>query len=233
MNVQSTKGSNRLQSPLSTLLFFTRQPKTYTAAIFDLDGVIVDTAGYHFAAWARLADGLGFTLPPEAGQQIKGATRPQSLEIVLSAGGLQLSEDEKSRLLESTQADYRRYIQTLGPPNLLPGVLVYLQTLKRAGVAIGLGSSSRSAAIILAQLGLLEYFDTLVTGSQITFPKPHPEVFLTAAHNLGHRPQSCVVFEDSQAGLTAAKAAGMLAIGVGAAADLPQADLVIPGFAIE
>jgi len=230
LNVQSTTGSNRLQSPLSTLLLFTRQPAGYTAAIFDLDGVIVNTAGYHFSAWARLASELGFTLPFEVSHQIKGATRRNSLEIVLSAGGLQLSEAKKSHLLEVTRTEYRDYIQTLTPSDLLPGVTGYLQMLKQAGVAIGLGSSSRSAASILARLELLSYFDAIVTGSEVNKPKPHPEVFLTAARKLGHSPQSCVVFEDSQAGLTAAKTAGMLSVGVGNPADLPQADLVILNF---
>ena len=230
MSSQDQTGSSRLSSPLSTLFLFTKQAAVYDTAIFDLDGVITATSEYHFAAWSSVAARLGFQLPLSANVQIKGATRQRSLEIVLNHGGLELPEIEKINLLEQTQSDYLKYIQTMGAGNLIPGIDRYIRQLREAGVKIGLGSSSRNATAILSQLGLINLFDVVVDGNAVHLSKPHPQVFLTAAELLGKSSKTCVVFEDSQAGLIAAKASGMLAIGVGEVEDFPQADLVIHNF---
>ncbi len=200
------------------------------AAIFDLDGVVVNTAPYHYLTWKRVAAGLGFDFTLQDNERIKGATRLQSLEIVLAAGGLALSEAEKARLVEQTRAEYLQHIHTLTEADQLPGVAGFIRRLRAQGIRIGLGSASQQARLILAQIKLAGLFDAVVDGKNGLKPKPDPQVFLHAAHLLGVAPAACVVFEDAQAGLLAARAAGMLAVGVGRTADLPAADCIIPGF---
>lgn len=196
--------------------------------IFDLDGVIVDTAKYHFLAWKRLAAELGFDFTEEHNERLKGVSRMASLEILLSVGGIQhLSDDEKHRLAERKNQWYVEYIEKLTPSEILPGFLSLLDFLKNHEVKVAVGSASKNARTILSGLGLLDRFDALVDGNRITEAKPDPQVFVLAADDMGVPYHACVVVEDAEAGIEAARRAGMICIGVGNPAILGNADIVV------
>lgn len=203
----------------------------YRAALFDLDGVIVDTAKYHYLAWKRLANELGFEFTEHDNERLKGVSRMRSLELLLEIGGLALDEAAKVALTEKKNKWYVEYIRSIDASELLPGARECLLALRERGVKTGLGTASKNAPLILSNLGITSLFDAVIDGNKATKAKPDPEVFLLGARELGVRPEACVVFEDAEAGLQAAKAAGMYAVGVGRADVLKSADDVIGGLA--
>ncbi|WP_426350102.1 beta-phosphoglucomutase [Alloiococcus sp. CFN-8] len=200
------------------------------ACLFDLDGVIVDTAKYHYLAWKRLADELGFQFTEEDNERLKGVSRMASLDILLSIGGIAASDEEKEEMAAKKNQWYVDYITKLKEDEILPGVKEFLTTLRNNDIKIALGSASKNSMIILENLKLVPYFDAIVDGNKVSKAKPDPEVFLLGAKELGVSPSACVVFEDAEAGIEAAKRAGMRAIGIGEPSILKEADKVVPGF---
>ena len=199
--------------------------------IFDLDGVIVDTAKYHYLAWKELADSLGIRFTKQENERLKGVSRIRSLEIILEIGGLTLSESQKQIYLEQKNNRYLEYIRKLKEEEILPGAKQFLLDSHTAGYRIALGSASKNTMLILEMLRITDLFDSIIDGNKVTKAKPDPEVFLKGAEELGIAPSECVVFEDAEAGVLAAHNAGMLAVGIGSRERLPDADLNIPGFA--
>lgn len=201
------------------------------AIIFDLDGVIVDTAIFHYQAWKRLANEYGFDFTLEHNERLKGVSRLESLDILLSVGGIEIkSDEEKNRIANKKNEWYREYILKMTPNDILPGVKNFLVDLKNSNYKIAIGSSSKNTNTLLERIGFDTFFDAVVDGLQISKSKPDPEVFLKAAQKLDVDPKNCIVFEDAVAGIEAAKRAGMIAIGVGKYENLPNADKVIPDF---
>lgn len=200
------------------------------ACIFDLDGVIVDTASHHFVAWRQLADELGVPFSEEDNEALKGVSRVDSLEYILSKGGLVLDAATKVRLMDRKNAHYLELAGQTTPEDALPGVVNLIDELKASGIKVALGSSSKNAEMILTRLNLIDRFDALVDGNHITLSKPDPEVFLMGAKALNLAPEQCLVFEDAQSGIDAANAGGFPVIGVGNAVSLSKAAAVIPGF---
>jgi len=197
------------------------------AAIFDLDGVIIDTAHYHYIAWKRLASEFNINLTIEHNELLKGVSRIRSLEIILEIGNVQLSEEEKERYANKKNAWFVDYIESIRPEEIFPGVPELIQALRGKGIKIALASSSKNAPRVIELLKIEGLFDTLVDGTMITHSKPHPEIFLLAASRLGVPPAECLVFEDAEAGVEAALAAGMKCVGVGSPAQLGKATQVI------
>lgn len=184
-------------------------------AIFDLDGVIVDTAKYHFYAWRELANELGFEFTAKDNERQKGVSRMQSLEVLLEVGGITgLSDQEKENLASKKNARYIEMLDRLDKSELLEGAEAYLKKLRSEGVRISLGSASKNAPFILEKLGITDLFDAIVDGNDVAKAKPAPDVFLRAAEVLGLDPADCCVFEDSQAGIDAARAAGCSIIAI-------------------
>jgi beta-phosphoglucomutase len=201
------------------------------ACIFDLDGVIVDTAKYHYLAWKRLAKELGFEFTEKDNERLKGVSRMESLEILLSVGGIRIDDENvKLQLAEKKNKWYVEYINQMTKEEILPGVIEFLELLKSAGIKIAIGSASKNTITILERIGLKDFFDAIIDGTKISKAKPDPEVFLKAAEELGVRPEECCVFEDAVAGIQAAKSAGMKVIGVGDPTILKDADKVIQSF---
>ncbi len=200
------------------------------ACIFDLDGVIVDTAKYHYLAWNRLAKDLGFEFLPEHNERLKGVSRMRSLEILLEVGGLTFSAAEKERMAARKNEWYLEYIRKMTPDEILPGVLKFLSEIRNAGVKTALGSASKNAPLILQQVKITQFFDAIIDGNKVNKAKPDPEVFLKAAEELGVDPSLCIVFEDAEAGVEAALNGNMRCVGVGSPEVLNRANLVIPGF---
>lgn len=200
------------------------------ACIFDLDGVIVDTASHHFVAWRRLADELGVPFSIDDNEALKGVSRLDSLEYILHKGGLVLDPSTKVRLMERKNTHYLKLAGKTTPSDALPGVVELLDTLKAQGVKVALGSSSKNAEMILTRLNLIDRFDALVDGNHITLSKPDPEVFISGAKALGLEREHCLVFEDAQSGIDAAIAGGFPVIGIGSPEVLSKAVAVIAGF---
>jgi len=198
------------------------------ACIFDLDGVIVDTATYHYKAWKRLANSLGFDFTHEQNEQLKGISRMDSLDLVLGWGNTQKSDSEKLQLAQQKNAWYLEFIGQMKADEILPGVRQFIEELKAAGIRIALGSASKNSAEILERTGISDFFDVIVDGNSVTRSKPDPEVFSRGAELLGLAPESCVVIEDAAAGIEAAHRAGMKVIGIGDPEVLKNADLVLP-----
>ena len=196
-------------------------------AIFDLDGVLVDTAKYHYLAWKRLAEELGFDFTEADNELLKGVSRIRSLEILLKTGGVAMTDDEKERAAARKNAWYVEYLYTLDEAALLPGTRNYLLKLRENGIRIALGSASKNAPLILERLNIAVFFDAVIDGNSVSKAKPDPEVFLKGAESLGLIPAQCVVFEDALAGIEAAKAGGMRVIAVGNPKLLPGADRYI------
>lgn len=193
-------------------------------AIFDLDGVIVDTAKYHYLAWKELAKRLGFDFKESDNERLKGVSRMRSLEILLEVGGITADEEEKQKMAEEKNNRYVEMLQNLDKSELLEGAEEYLSKLKSEGVLISLGSASKNAPLILDKLGITDLFDAIVDGNSVSKAKPDPEVFLKGAEMLGLSPSDCVVFEDSQAGIEAARNAGCGVIAVDKGGVLYDAD---------
>lgn len=183
--------------------------------IFDLDGVIVDTAKYHFLAWKKLANQLGFEFTEEQNEMFKGVSRKRCLEILLDIGNVEATQDQFDAWMVEKNKDYLAYIDSMDESEILPGVTKVLNLLKSHKLPIALGSASKNAQPILEKVGLLPYFDTIVDGNNVTKAKPDPEVFVLAARQLGVTSEDCVVFEDSVAGIQAANIANMISIGIG------------------
>lgn len=202
---------------------------TMRGAIFDLDGVIVDTAKYHYLAWRSLAERLGFEFTAADNERLKGVSRVESLKILLEIGGVEAGEAERLKMAEEKNKEYVEYISRLEPAEILPGAKEYLQQLRQQGVKIALGSASKNAAFILDRLGIAELFDAVIDGTKVSKAKPDPEVFLAASEALGLAPADCVVFEDAAAGVEAGKAAGCRVVGIGSSEVLFAADRVIRG----
>ncbi|MDL5050842.1 beta-phosphoglucomutase [Oscillatoria amoena NRMC-F 0135] len=198
------------------------------AVIFDLDGVLVDTATYHYLAWKRLAAELGIDLSPEMNEQLKGVSRMDSLEIILKIKGLKFPDHEKIQLAERKNNWFTGYINAMSEHELFDGVQELLNDLKSHRVMTGLASSSKNAATVLNRIKLESAFDTIVDGTMITHSKPHPEIFLKAAQNLHIPAETCIVVEDAEAGIDAARLAGMKVVGIGLAKQLSAADAVVP-----
>ena len=194
------------------------------AFIFDLDGVIVDTAKYHYLAWRELAIQLGFDFTMEQNERLKGVSRVRSLEILLDLGKVHLEEDQKSKYLKEKNEQYLQYIAKMDHSEILPGIDDLLHYLKLNKVPFSLGSASKNARLILETLDLIDLFDAIVDGNDVSTAKPDPEVFLIAAQKLGVQPEDCIVIEDAQAGIEAANKAGMVSIGIGDAGVLHEAD---------
>ncbi len=200
------------------------------ACLFDLDGVIVDTAKYHFLAWKTLADELGISFTEENNELLKGVSRMQSLEIILNLGKRTLTDQEKLRFADKKNQVYLDYIYRMQADELLPGAKEFIEEIKQNGMSVALGSASKNAPLILQQLKIENLFDAVVDGNEVMEAKPDPEVFLKGAKALKADPRNCVVFEDAMAGVEAARNAGMFCIGIGDPTTLSQADHVIPGF---
>ena len=203
---------------------------TKKAFIFDLDGVIVDTAKYHFLAWQKLADEIGVNFTPEHNEELKGVSRVRSLEIILALGNITAAQEDKNRWLYKKNVDYLAYIEKMDTSEILPAVYETLALIKRKDQFIALGSASKNARPILEKVNLLSFFDAIVDGNDVTNAKPDPEVFLQAAKLVGVTNENCIVFEDSQAGIKAANTANMISIGIGDAIVLKEAKYCFPNF---
>jgi beta-phosphoglucomutase len=199
------------------------------ACIFDLDGVIVDTARYHFLAWKKLADLLGINFTEEDNERLKGVSRLESLDIILDIGGRKISSDQKAQFAKLKNDWYTGYINKMTPEEILPGSLGFINELKNAGIRVAVGSASKNTPMILEKTDMKELFDAVADGNIVTRAKPDPEVFLLAADLLETKPENCIVFEDAIAGVQAAINAGMACIGVGSPDVLTNANFVISG----
>lgn len=197
------------------------------ACIFDLDGVLVDTAHYHFLAWKRLAREFDYELTEELNEQLKGVSRIKSLEIILKHAQVSVTEQQKQALAARKNEWFTGYVHKMKPDELFPGVRELFSRLRSDNIKIGLASSSKNAQTIIKILGIRDDFNVVVDGNMIVNSKPDPEIFLLAAEKLNTAPEACVVFEDAEAGVEAARAAGMKCVGIGSAAQLKKATRVV------
>lgn len=200
----------------------------YKCAIFDLDGVLVDTAKYHYLAWKELADELGFQFTKVDNERLKGVSRMTSLHILLEVGQMEeaFTDEEKQEMADRKNKRYVEFISKIDASEVLEGVFPVLEQLKERLIKITLGSASKNAGLILEKTGLKSYFDVIIDGNDVEKVKPDPEVFTRSADALHIPYEKCVVFEDSQAGIAAAKCAQMMAVGIGEREHLPEADVV-------
>jgi beta-phosphoglucomutase len=202
---------------------------TIKACIFDLDGVIVDTAKYHYLAWKELSDEMGFEFTEIDNERLKGVSRMASLDILLSIGGIELSEDKKLELADHKNKQYLNFVTNMPPDDILPGAREFLNEVRAAGIKTALGSASKNALTILNRLGLTQLFDAIIDGNKVSKAKPDPEVFLKGAEALMIDPKYCVVFEDAEAGIEAAIAGNMKCVGIGSPENVGKANIVIEG----
>jgi beta-phosphoglucomutase len=200
------------------------------AFIFDLDGVIVDTAKFHFLAWKKLADSLNINFTHEINEQLKGVSRVRSLEIILSQGNVPASQEDKNKWLAQKNEDYLAFVHQMDKSEILPRVEEVLQFLKANNQYVVLGSASKNARPILEKVNILHYFDALVDGNDVTNAKPDPEVFLQGANQVQVAYQDAIVFEDSVAGIQAANVAGMTSVGIGEKEVLHESDFCFRDF---
>ena len=201
------------------------------AFIFDLDGVIVFTDKFHYQAWKKMADEMGIYFDETINNRLRGVSRAESLEIILERyEGPALSQEKKAELMESKNHTYRELLASMTPADVADEVRETLAELHKRGYKLALGSSSKNAKFILEKGDLLDAFDAISDGTNITKSKPDPEVFLKAAEFLGEKPEDCFVVEDAYAGIDAAKNAGMQAVGIGDAAGYEKADKRIQSF---
>lgn len=197
--------------------------------IFDLDGVIVDTAVFHYQAWKKLAEVLGIPFSEEDNEQLKGVSRVKSFDILLSLGDIEMSEEEKLPYLERKNASFVELIRQMQPNDILPGVREFIVANKEVGRKIVLGSASKNALMVLQNIRLNEVFDAIIDGNKVIAAKPDPEVFIKGANAVNSEPEACIVFEDAVAGVKAAKNAGMHCVGIGDPKVLVEADWVVRG----
>ena len=193
--------------------------------LFDLDGVIVDTAVFHFQAWRRCAQKLGGDFTEAQNEELKGVSRVDSLKKIIEWTGASVTADEFEALMVEKNEWYLELVQELSAADGLPGAVAFLQHAHAQGIKIALGSASKNAPMILDKMGLTPLFDAIIDGNNVINGKPHPEVFLKGAAALGLNPEECVVFEDSIAGVQAAKTGGMSCVGIGAPETLEGADV--------
>ena len=203
----------------------------YKALLFDLDGVLVDTAKYHYLAWKQIADELGVPFDEEANEAFKGVSRSDCMDMLVDMGGLEMDADEKAAYCDSKNDLFTDFIMRMDADEILPGVREFIEDAKAEGYLIGLGSASKNAPTILAQVGLTGLFDAIVDGTMVSKAKPDPEVFAVGAELLGTPPEQTIVFEDAVAGVDAAHRAGMKAVGISPRPQLGDAELTIPTFA--
>ena len=200
--------------------------------IFDLDGVICNTAKYHYLAWKELADDLHIPFNMQDNERLKGVSRMASLDIILSLGNQEnIPKEEKLAMAERKNTRYVEMISKMERNEILPGVESFLKELRKQGIKIALGSASKNTSIIMDRLNLREAFDYIVDGTMIVNTKPDPEVFIKSMEYYGLEPEECLVFEDAAAGVEAAHRGGMRCVGIGNKVDLPEADYLIQGFA--
>lgn len=200
------------------------------AFIFDLDGVIVDTAKYHFLAWQKIASELGIEFTPEHNENLKGVSRIRSLDLILELGNIEASQEDKNKWLIQKNEDYLSYLVDMNFSEILPGVMPVLEYLKENNQGIALGSASKNARPILEKTGILSYFNVIIDGNDVTNAKPDPEVFVQAAKGLQIANENAIVFEDSVAGIQAANTAKMVSIGIGEANVLHEAQYIFKDF---
>lgn len=200
------------------------------ACLFDLDGVVVDTARYHYIAWKKIANDLGIDFSERDNERLKGVSRMESLDILLDIGKIKLDLTTKEKLATRKNNLYVSYIQMMTPDEILPGVIRFLDELHNGGILVALGSASKNALSILDKIKIAQKFDAVIDGNKVSKAKPDPEVFLKGASELGVLPHDCLVFEDAQAGIEAARNGGMHTIGIGKPENLKNAEFVIPGF---
>jgi beta-phosphoglucomutase len=200
------------------------------ACLFDLDGVIVDTARFHYKAWLRLANELGFSFTEEQNEQLKGVSRVESLNIILGWGGVELTDKEKRHYMAVKNTWYLEQVEGMDESDILDGVLPFLADVQSRNIRCVLGSASKNASTIVEHVGLLDAFDAIVDGNMTERSKPDPEVFLKGASLVGVHPAEAIVFEDAEKGIEAALAGGFYAVGIGDAEVLGAADVVIPNF---
>ncbi|WP_149527424.1 beta-phosphoglucomutase [Sphingobacterium hotanense] len=197
------------------------------ACLFDLDGVLVDTAKYHYLAWKQLANSLGFDFKELQNEELKGISRVESLKKILAWGGLDFPQERQDELASLKNSWYVEMISEMKADEVLPGSFELLEELRTNQIRIALGSASKNAQLILDNTGLTPYFDAIVDGNVVSKSKPDPEVFLKGAEMLHISPSGCVVFEDASAGVEAALRATMKAIGIGSPKELSKAHLVV------
>lgn len=202
------------------------------AFIFDLDGVIVDTAKYHYLAWQKIANALNIDFTHEHNELLKGVSRVRSLDIILELGNIQASQEDKDKWLIQKNEDYLTYLVDMNESEILPGVLPVLEFLKEKKQAIALGSASKNARPILEKTGIISFFDVIVDGNDVTNAKPDPEVFLKAARLLNISPTDSIVFEDSVAGVQAANIGKMTSVGIGSKTVLHEAKYIFEDFTL-
>ncbi|HZU52182.1 MAG TPA: beta-phosphoglucomutase, partial [Sphingomicrobium sp.] len=200
----------------------------FDALVFDLDGVLTDTARAHYATWKALADDLGIPFDEKMNEELKGVDRETSLEIILARADRSFDKTEKQALAARKNAQYQQLVRDFGPADLLPGAREALERARAAGIPMALASASRNALVLLQRLGIAHFFDVIVDPARIARGKPDPAIFLAAARELGADPSRCLGIEDSQAGIQAIKAAGMTALGIGDPIVLAGADAVAP-----
>lgn len=196
-----------------------------SAIILDLDGVICDTAHFHFLAWHRLAAEYGYDLTQADNEQLKGVSRADSLTFILGLANKTLSTEQFNEDLRRKNEWYLELVKDMGPLDVLPGVPSFFAEVAARKIPLALGSASKNANMVLTRVGLIQAFDAIVDASQVSQGKPHPETFIKAAELLGIAPENCLVFEDSAAGVQAAISGGMKAVGIGSAEDLPGATI--------
>lgn len=204
--------------------------KNKKAFIFDLDGVIVDTAKYHFLAWKKIATALGINFTLEDNELLKGVSRVRSLDIILELGKVEASQEDKNKWLVEKNEEYLSYLVDMNESEILPGVVTVLKFLKQNNQPIALGSASKNARPILEKTGILHYFDAIVDGNDVVNAKPDPEVFLHAARLLNVTNEDSIVFEDSVAGVQAANIANMMSVGIGDEETLQEAKIIFRDF---
>ena len=202
---------------------------TIKACIFDLDGVIVNTAVYHYKAWKRLANELGFDFTEDDNEKLKGVSRVRSLQLILQWGGITKTEAEQEELANKKNVWYVEMISHMTPAEILPGAKEFLVTCRAAGLKTALGSASKNSMTILNKINLADLFDAVIDGNKVSKPKPDPEVFLKGAEALNEMPADCVVFEDAIAGIEAAGNGRMKVVGIGSPKVLTHANLVVSG----
>lgn len=191
--------------------------------LFDMDGVVVDTAKHHYVAWKSLANELAIPFTKSDNDALKGLSRLDRLERILRSGNLEVSSKTKIELMEKKNQLYLQIIDSLGPGDIRPGVKELMLELRNEGVGLCLCSSSKNAASILKSIGVFNLFDGIVDGNNLTLPKPDPEVFIKGSKLLGLTPSVCIVFEDAQSGIEAARSGGFFALGIGAEGSLNNA----------
>ncbi|NMD37720.1 MAG: beta-phosphoglucomutase [Christensenellaceae bacterium] len=199
--------------------------------IFDLDGVITDSAKYHYQAWKLLADKLNIPFDEEYNENLKGVSRMASLELILKNGNAQdkYTLEQKEEMCFEKNENYKELIKQITPDDILPGILPFIKQIKNKGIKTAIASVSRNAQFILRQLKVMEYFDYICNAAEISKSKPDPEIFLVAAKNIGAKPENCIGIEDAEAGVEAINAAGMFSVGVGTQDKMHNANMILSG----